>query len=135
MMALCLDGTASAMDVGVDQPASWWNPRASHHGLHAAGGTVIGALGYEAAALVTDARDRRVAYATALGLAVGTAYEVAAAGGLLSDQHGESIVDPVDALWVTVGAFVGATVAEATHDAVTVALSPRGASIVVAWRF
>jgi hypothetical protein len=135
MMALCLDGTATALDVAVDRPGDWWNPQASHHGLHAAGGAVIGALGYEGAALLTDQRDRRVACATALGLAAGAAYELAAAGGLCSDQHGEPIADPVDALWVGIGAFVGATVAAATNDVVSVALSPRGASIIVAMHF
>lgn len=134
MMALCLDQTALAA-VGIDQPEAWWNPRASHHGLHAAGGAVIGALGYEGAALLTEDRDKRVAVGTACGLAIGAAYEVAAAGGLCSDRHGEPLADPVDALWVVVGAFVGAVIADETGHAIQVALSPRGASILVTMRF
>jgi hypothetical protein len=128
MMAVCLDGTATALDVAVDRPGDWWNPQASHHSHHMEGGVVIGALGYEGAALVTDARDRRIAFGTAVGVAVGVAYEVEQAGG-------GTLADPVDAAWVGVGALIGAVVADATNDAVSVALSPRGASIIVAMHF
>ncbi len=128
MMALCLDQTAAGMDVAVDRPGDWWHPSASHHGMHAEGGAVVGVVGYMGAAMVTDASDERIAMGTALGLAVGVGYELARAGG-------SCVADPVDAAYVVAGAFVGAVLADLTNDAVTVALNPRGASVILAFRF
>jgi hypothetical protein len=121
-------------EVGVDEPRRWYDLAASHHGQHALGGAALGALGYGAAALVTEERDRRVACGIALGVVVGVGYEVAMAarGG---DGHSEGPADPVDAAWVAVGALAGVVVADLTGQAVELAVTPRSAAIVVAWRF
>jgi hypothetical protein len=129
MMALCLDGSALAMDVAVDRPGDWWNPQASHHAEHAMGGALIGVAGYMGASLVTDDSDKRIAMGTACGLAIGAAFE------LERGRDGGCYVDPVDVAWTTAGALVGAVVADLTNDLATVAFGPRGASITVAWRF
>lgn len=131
---LCLAASASALEVAVDDSARWYDLGASHHGQHALGGAAIGALGYGAAALVTDQRDRRLASGIALGAVAGVGFELLAAerGG---DGHGENLVDPIDAAWVVVGAAAGALLADLTHEAITIAATPTSVGAAVAWRF
>lgn len=114
---------SAAEHVAVDRPDDWYRPDVSHHGKHAVGGAVIGAVAYAAGSLVTDSRPKRVALAVAAGAAIGLGYE------LIEGRDGKSFVDPVDAAWVTVGAAAGATAA--------FAITPHrdGASAVAAFHF
>lgn len=124
---------SEAMHFAVDQPGSWYDPAVSHHARHGLGGGAIGALAYVGTVRLTPERDRRIAAATAIGLAVGAAYEVA------RGRDGSAYVDPIDALWVGAGAFAGAALADLTGQALSVAMRPEsgGTTIVasVVWRF
>lgn len=131
---LALTAPASALEVAVDDAGRWYDVGTSHHGQHALGGAAIGALGYGAAALTTDRRDCRLAAGIAVGAVAGIGFELAAAAGG-GDRHGETLVDPIDAAWVVVGAAAGAVLADLTHEAVTIAVTPTSVGAAVAWRF
>lgn len=125
-LALATSAGLAASEVWqVDQPAEWWNPRASHHGKHALGGLALGALSFEAADLVTDDRAAHYAVAIGAGVVVGFSYEAWHA------RDGRSFNDPVDALYVVAGAAIGAVLADYTGQAVSVAIHRDGASL--AW--
>lgn len=116
-------------ELAIDRPDAWADPQASNHGKHAIGGAAVGAVGYAAAGLLTTDSDKRIAMGTAAGFAAGVAYEIA------RGQDGSSYIDPVDMVWTGAGALVGACIMNLGDHAIDVALSPRGASIAVAWRF
>lgn len=120
---------AGAEVVGIDQPSRWFDPGASHHLEHGLGGAAIGVTGYAAAALVTDNRERRLAFAAGTGAVVGIGYELA------RGRDGTSLADPIDAAWVAAGAVAGALAADLTGQALSLAITPRSAAIALAIRF
>lgn len=127
---LCLALSLPATEhVAIDQPNAWYAVNASHHGKHAVGGVAIGAVAYTGAAFATDEREDRYAAAVICGVAVGVGYE------LVEGRDGKSYVDPVDALWVAAGALVGAAIADATDQLLTITPKRDGAALTLAWRF
>lgn len=129
MRTLCLCApilAACAADWQVDQPSRWWDPQTSHHGKHAVAGIACGALTFEAASLVTDDRLPRYTAAIAVGAVVGFGYE---------DYHGGNgtYKDPIDGLWVTAGAAIGAVLADATNSVVSIALHHDSAAVAFAF--
>lgn len=121
--------TAGADDWKVDDSGPWYSPSESHHGKHFAGGAVIGAATYcGAAALGVEDRLPRYVVAVGAGAVVGLGYEIA---------HGSdtTLVDPVDAAWVTAGSLVGAVVADLTDQVLELSVGPRWAGIGARWRW
>lgn len=128
--ALMLAGSAiSAENIQVDQPHDWWRYDISHHGKHGVGGVELGFAAYEGAALVTDSRPWRYADAVITGAVVGLGYEA------YMGRDGKSYLDCVDAAWCTAGSLVGAALADATNQIVSIGLTKGGASTTIAFRF
>lgn len=127
---LCLVFSLPASEhFAVDQPSRFYDLSVSHHGKHALGGVAIGAVAYTGAAFATDEREDRYAAAVISGVAVGVGYE------LVEGRDGKSYADPVDALWVAAGALVGAAIADATDQLLTITPKRDGAALTLAWRF
>lgn len=127
LMATC---AAAVERWTVDQPDSWYDPMASHHGKHGLGGIGVGVVGYGLGALVTESRPLRFGAAVAAGAVVGFGYEAYhASAGTLND--------PVDAGWVVAGAAVGGGLAWLTDGLLSASPTPdgHGAALTVAVRW
>jgi hypothetical protein len=125
LLVLAIAAAATAADVGVDEPSRWWDPLASHHGLHGLGGAAIGCATFAA---VAPHAGRAASYGSAIAAAAvcGIGWE------LLAAHHGADLVDPVDAAWVVAFAPVGAAIADATGLRITVLPRRDGAALAIA---
>ncbi len=118
-----------AAEVAVDRGDQWFEPSASHHGLHFAGGMALGVVSYGTATLLDATRVYRYGTAAAVGLVVGAGYEV------VRGLDGSSYIDGVDVAWTVAGSLAGAAVADLTGRVVGVAVGHRSAAVTVAFRF
>jgi len=128
LLVLALSASA-AVQIGVDQPGEWANPRASHHGKHALGGVVIGGVTYVGARALGASRFRAWATATLVSLGAQVVYETRA-----GVKHG-NLIDPVDMAWGTVGGSAAAGLLVGGEAAVDLLINRDRVAVGVAWRF
>jgi hypothetical protein len=102
-LAMALEGSGWQ----VDQPESWYDPMASHHGKHAILGAIAAAPCYVGLRLLKVGPGASWTAGTALAGVVGIAYELrGAADGAYRD--------PVDVAWTLAGGAIASTLCYAT---------------------